>query len=154
MNSVKYEWDEETGVALCTLRTRDGKTFVGTAYCAEEDEDVKSKFTGSIIAYNRALIKELIDERDNIIIPGLKALKELYYSINKSKKYNRYSYEAIMLYNKIQQYEDDLTYIRSNLKRIKAELSEYINGKQVFANSLRKIRNNGQKEEIISNENL
>lgn len=152
-NNIKYDWDEELGIATCTIKVDGGKTFTGRSYCSDKDLDVKSEYTGCTIAYYRAILNSLLDERDNILLPGLKALKQLYYSINKSKNYNRYSYEAKMLYNQIQHYEDDLKFIRNYINDIKADLTRYINDKEYFAINLRKIRNDGQKEVINSKEN-
>lgn len=139
MEKISYSWDPDSGIATCTFRVGD-KSFVGEAKCAEADLDMMSEFTGCTIALQRAQLKILIDERDNIIQPGLKALKQLYYSINCSKKFNSDSYETTMLLNQIQHYEDDLAYIKNAIEFTRRRLKQYLQDKEQFHENLRKIR--------------
>ena len=55
MSKIFYEWDENTGQAVCTIIDK-GKTYQGFAWCREEDRDMMSKITGSTIAEYRAHI--------------------------------------------------------------------------------------------------
>lgn len=145
--NITYNWNEDSGVATCNIRIGD-KTFIGEAFCASEDRDVMSEFTGCTIALQRAQLKVLLDEKNNILIPGLKALKQLFYSINKSKKYDRYSYEATMLYNQIQHYEEDIKYLNQAIYQTKYNLKQYLSDKEKFHTNLRKVR---QKEDTQNN---
>ena len=85
---VIYNYNEDTGIAFCTIYEY-GLEFMGAALCHPDDKDMKSERTGCEIANRRAYIHLLCHERDNIIAPQLKALKQLYYSINKSKNFNK-----------------------------------------------------------------
>lgn len=135
-----FDWDEELGLAVCTLQVEGGKKFIGTAQCAVEDQDMKSMHTGMEIASMRASLNALIDERDNIWLPGLKALKEVFYCINRSGEYDKSHYEAKMLYRKIQEYEANLKYVRNAIKSLKANLTRYIDNKENYYIKLRKLR--------------
>lgn len=152
--SVEYNWDAENGVAKCVLVLEGNKKFSGYAFCAEEDKDMKSQITGCTIALFRAQLSAFIDERDNILKPGLRALKDLYYSINRSKEYNPKSYEAKMLYRKIRQKEEDIKFLNKFIKDKKAELTKYIDDKETFYQELRSFRkgqNQSNEKEEISN---
>ena len=97
MNKPKFEWYEEDRQAICTLRTKYG-VFKGIASCHPDDEDMMSEKVGCEIAYSRAAIESLKYERDCIIKPSLKSLRQLYFSMKHSKKFNPKSYEAKMLW--------------------------------------------------------
>ena len=93
----KPEFHFENGIAKCVLNTKYG-TFKGEAKCHPDDFDMESEKVGCEIAYCRATIEALKHERDNVIKPSLKALKQLYYSMKHSKKFNPKSYENKMLW--------------------------------------------------------
>ena len=80
----QFNWDPESGVAICALTDGDN-IFMGTAACAAEDIDMMSEKTGCQIALWRAEIKYYIHIRDNEVKPALKALKQFYYTMNRSK---------------------------------------------------------------------
>lgn len=137
-----FEWDDATGAALCVLT--DGEhTFVGTAKCAEEDMDMKGQKTGCTIALHRAKIAYYKHLRDNEAAPALKALNQLYYSMNTSKKFNPNSYENIMLQRQIHQKQFDLDTIKTLLVTEKQELYRYIQDKE---NTFKHIRENRAKK--------
>ena len=135
----RFGWDPQNGFATCILS--DGKnTFVGQAECAEEDMDMISEKTGCTIALMRAEIEYYIHVRDNEILPALKALKQLYYSMNRSKHFNEFSYENKMLRRQIHQKETDLAVIKQMLNDEKQELKTMIEEKDYFYKRVRANR--------------
>ena len=72
----------------------------------------------------------------------LKALKQAYYSMNQSKKFNPKSYENKMLQRQIRQIEFDLDTIRDMLATEEQNLREYIQEKDKF---YKRIRHNREK---------
>ena len=140
-NTPSFTWDEEKGVATCTLQ--DGNNyFVGIAQCCETDRDMQSEKTGCDIALRRAEIKYYIHLRDNEIKPGLKALQQLYSNMVISKNYNKKSYEARMLYRRIKQFKNDLDIINEMLTDAKQELKTVIEQKDKFYRRIRANRAN------------
>lgn len=131
MKKAKYDfyWDEGIGFAKCTLITQYGQ-FTGIAQCHPDDEDMMSEKVGCEIAYSRATINSLTHARDNVIKPSLKALKQLYYSMNRSKKYNKKSYESKMLWSQIRIWQTDLNTVNTMLAAEKQDLKIYIETKE------------------------
>ena len=146
MKNITYDWNEETGQAVCTIIDKD-KVYQGFAWCREEDQDMKSSKTGLTIAEYRARIAQSKGIRDNEIKPGLAALKQAKFAMNQSKKYfNANSYEYRMLEQQIQNYEKDLVFINNMISLHKARLNEYMQNKAQFYNKIRKNRaKEGQK---------
>ena len=149
MYDIKYNWDLETYSATCTI-THNGLEFVGKANCHPEDRDLASTLTGEIIAEARATLLVLRHIRDNELKPQLKSLKQLYYSIKHSKKYNPKSYESYMLYRQIRLLEDELADIKEEIKYIKQELRDYIDLKEKGHQMIREHR--ARKELAENNE--
>ena len=89
-----------------------------------------SKLTGQTIAEFRATLQYLRHIRDNELQPQLKSLYQLYYSMNRSSKFNPKSYEAKMLYSQIQNLENDLVAIKENIATLSQDLKRYINDKE------------------------
>lgn len=58
-----FEWDSNTGIAICTIHTPYGN-FSGKATCHTDDKDMMSEKVGCEIAYSRATINMLIHRRD------------------------------------------------------------------------------------------
>lgn len=143
MNMPKFEWYEEDRQAICKLHTKYG-TFTGIASCHPDDEDMMSEKVGCEIAYSRAAIESLKYERDNVIKPSLKALKQLYYSMNRSKRFNPKSYEYKMLKRQIECWEFDLAVISDMINTEKTWIRDYINTKEALYQNIRANRNNGQ----------
>lgn len=139
MKNIEYFWDDETGIATCKL-TKDNNIFVGCAICLPEDEDMKSEKTGCQIAYSRAAIKYYIHCRDNIIKPSLRALNDLYYSINQSNNFNENSYENKMLQRKLRQSKIDLIAVNKLIASEKQGLKEFIQNKDIFYKKVRENR--------------
>lgn len=121
----KFIWHEKTGIAICTINEK----FTGTAQCHDDDMDMKSEKVGCEIAYNRALIKSLKHEKNNVIIPSLRALRQLYYSMVQSKQFNPKSYEANMLKRQIENWEFDLNIIEDTIKSVQDYIHQYIKTK-------------------------
>ena len=134
-----FEWDEETGSALCILYYND-KVFIGQAKCHPDDIDMCSEKTGQQIALMRAEINYLNHLKNNEIIPALKALNQFYYSINKSKKFNEKSYEVKMLKRQIKLYNLDYEILKNEIKEKKLQIKTYIQAKDNFYNKIRKNR--------------
>ena len=138
-----FHYDKETGCSTCVIETKYGK-FSGTACCHPDDMDMASEKVGCEIAYSRAAIDSLKYERDNIIKPSLKALKQLYYSMNRSKKFNPKSYEYKMLKRQIECWEFDLAVINDMINTERTWIRDYINTKEALYQNIRANRNNGQ----------
>ena len=140
MKQPKFEWYEEDRQAICTLYTKYGE-FKGIASCHPDDMDMESEKVGFEIAYTRALIEALKHERDNVIKPSLKALKQLLYSMKHSKKFNKKSYENKMLWSQIQNWQFDLNTINKIIANEKEDLRQYIKIKDELYKRLRTQRN-------------
>ena len=143
MNKPKFEWYEEHRQAICTLYTEYGE-FTGVASCHPDDQDMMSEKVGCEIAYSRAAIESLKYERDCIIKPSLKALKQLYGSIKHSKKFNPKSYEAKMIWRQIRNWEFDLATINKMIATERTILNDYIQTKELLYQKLRRSRSTGQ----------
>lgn len=133
-----FTYDEEKGLTKCVLIYK-GKFFEGYAKCHENDLDMKNNFTGSWIAAQKALIK-LNKYYLKEIKDGLKALNQLYYSINKSKFFNENSYETKMLKRQISIHEDDIEAFKENIDMLKKQLVDVIDEKEKFYQKVRKER--------------
>lgn len=125
-----FEWDEEAGVAFCTL-TDGRKSYIGTAKCHPNDEDMKGEKTGCEIAFMRAKIEALKDYRDEIK-HKIAALEQLYYSMKHSKYFNEKSYENKMLQKQIYLNKFDLMTTKEIIDAEKQNLKDYINEKDKF----------------------
>ena len=142
-NRPIFHYDKETGCSTCIIETKYGK-FSGTACCHPDDMDMASEKVGCEIAYSRAAIDSLKYERDNVIKPSLKALKQLYYSMNRSKKFNPKSYEYKMLKRQIECWEFDLAVINDMIDTERTWIRDYINTKEALYQNIRANRNSGQ----------
>lgn len=145
MKKIKpiFHYDKETGCSTCVIETKYGK-FSGTACCHPGDMDMASEKVGCEIAYSRAAIDSLKYERDNVIKPSLKALKQLYYSMNRSKRFNPKSYEYKMLKRQIECWEFDLAMIGDMIDTERTWIRDYINTKEALYQNIRANRNSGQ----------
>ena len=142
-NRPIFHYDKETGCSTCVIETKYGK-FSGTACCHPDDMDMASEKVGCEIAYSRAAVNSLKYERDNVIKPSLKALKQLYYSMNRSKRFNPKSYEYKMLRRQIECWEFDLSIINDMIDTERTWIRNYINTKEALYQNIRANRNNGQ----------
>ena len=121
----EYTWSERYGTATCTLFYKSYE-FTGIANCHPDDQDMMSKLTGQTIAEYRATLQYLRFVRDCELQPQLKALKQLYYSINHSKYFDPKSYEATMLYRQINLLTEDLKENKYLIDLTKNQLKVYL----------------------------
>ena len=137
-NKPIFNWDEETGVASCILSDGE-KVYTGFAQCHPDDEDMKGQKTGCEIAFRRARINALRGYRDELKI-RLSALNQLYYSMNKSTKFNEKSYENRMLQRQIRMINFDLATTKEMIATEQENLRTYIKEKDEFYNKTRMRR--------------
>ena len=133
-----FNWDEEAGVSSCLLSDGE-RVYTGFARCHPDDEDMKSEKTGCEIALRRAKIAALRGYRDELKI-RLSALNQYYYSINKSQKFKKKSYENKMLQRQIRQIKFDLDTTKEMIAGEELSLRAYIKSKDVFYTQTRKRR--------------
>lgn len=143
----QYLWNENTGTAFATIFYQN-YTFTGEAQCHPDDRDMMSKLTGQTIAEYRATLKYLRFIRDCELQPQLKALKQLYYSINRSKYFDPKSYEAKMLYRQMSLLKEDLKENKYLIDLTKAQLEAYLIGKEHDHQQLREFL---KKRELAEN---
>lgn len=135
-----FEWNAEDGQTYCIITDNTGKIFCGTATCHEDDKDMMSRRTGEEIAFRRARMEQMRYIRDNIKIE-LQALKQLYYSMNRSKHFNPKSYENKMLQRQIRMKTFDLDTIKEMLATERENLKELLQEKDKFYKQIRAHRN-------------
>jgi flagellar motility protein MotE (MotC chaperone) len=140
-----YNWDDELGLAICALE-EDGNVFYGMAQCHPDDSDMKSQKTGLEIAHRRAIIQAIRHKINNELKPQLAILKETYYTMKHSSKFQPKSYENKMLQRKLKQIELDLATFKDMLNAERASLRNLINEKDEF---YKKIRSGRNQESII-----
>lgn len=119
-NFTEFKWDEDMGYAQCYIHYKN-QTFEGDALCAEEDKPIQSRATGEQLAQNRAMRYYLSWVRDYEVLPQLKALNQLYYSMKYSAQFDSKSYEAKMLFRQIRQKEEDIEAIRQLIKDLRGD---------------------------------
>lgn len=139
LNIHDYEWDEQKGIASCTLKYKNME-FKGIAQCHPEDIDFKSEITGLLIAEIRASIMVLQFYKNNELQTALNALNQLYYSMNRSKHFNKKDYAVRMLIRQIKQKEADIKTIKTLIEKRKTDMYQFINDKEELYNKLRKNR--------------
>lgn len=139
MKVVEVKWREKTGIANCMILDR-GKKFYGMAFCSEEDKDFMNEYTGIQIAQQRACINAQKDYIQNDVKPRLKAIKQLYYSINRSKHYNIKCYENKMIRRQLYVIKNELTTAQMELIQMEQALKDYIEEKDKFYKKIRKAR--------------
>ena len=137
-NEPIFNWDEETGISSCIVSDGE-KVYTGFAQCHPDDEDMKGQKTGCEIAFRRARINTLRGYRDELKIQ-LKALNQLYYSMNKSAKFNEKSYENKMLQRQIRMINFDLATTKEMIATEQENLRTYIKEKDEFYNKTRMRR--------------
>ena len=147
-NEPIFTWDEESGVASCILSDGE-KIYTGFAQCHPDDNDMKGEKTGCEIAFKRARIHALRGYRDELKI-RLSALKQLYYTMNKSKHFNPKSYENRMLQRQIRMINFDLDTAKEILATEEQNLREYLKNKDDFYVKTR-IRREGHIKKANNN---
>ena len=118
-----------------------GRKYTGEAYCHPDDADFQSLITGSTIAEMRALINTMVAYKNDLRIK-LEALYQLYYSMNQSKKFNKESYEAKMLFRQIKLLKQDLSAAKEQIELYKQDLNTYMKDKDNVYKYLRQKNNN------------
>ena len=134
-------WDEKTGKSIFIINYKD-KQFIGSAQCCEEDIEYKSEIFGEALAQNRATRQYFAFIRDYEIIPELKSLNQLYYSMKHSTQFNPQSYEAKMLFRQIKQRKEDL-------KILKFSIQDLRNQEQMLKKSLERTKKYRNKKEPV-----
>lgn len=134
-----YYYKEEH-TYYCIIEDADENSFVGVAVCHEDDWDMESEKVGYFIAGTRAQIKLLQHFKKNVLKQELKALNNLYYSMNRSKYFNPKSYEAKRMFRHMNMLQDDIEYVDNTLKVVKEELRNYLVKKEEFRQDIRKLR--------------
>lgn len=138
MKKPIFNWNPEDKIASCIITDKE-KIFYGTASCHPDDEDMMGEKTGCEIAFKRASIKLFRSYRDELKIE-LKTLEQLYYAMNRSKNFNKKSYETKMLLRAIRRTKNDLAEIKSILINEEQSLKSYIENKDKFYKRIRKNR--------------
>lgn len=131
----------ENNEYFCILEDNVGNKFVGTAKCHPDDQDLKSEKVGYYIALCRAKIKFLQHIKNNELKPQIKALKQVYYSMNRSKYFNEKAYETRVLKRHIKMTEEQLYFIKNFIEETKIELRDYLSAKEQFRKQVRSNRN-------------
>lgn len=139
MSQPIFSWLEEDGIATCKL-IYNHNIFLGTAICHPDDQDMKSEYTGYMIAQKRATIQYFQHIRDNEIIPALKALNHAFGSMKQSKNLNTQSNEFKVIQREIHQKQIELATIRQMLIDEKQSLNNYLSEKENFYKAIRKNR--------------
>lgn len=140
-----FEWNEADGQALCIIEDNQGRLFIGTATCHENDRDMMNRRTGEEIAYRRAKIENLKTIRADLKLQ-LKALNQLYYSMNTSKHFNSKSYENKMLQRQLRAKNFDLATIKEMLATEQENLRTFLTEKEEFYKKVRSHRNKAKSD--------
>ena len=139
-NNDNYYYDKENKMAYYNIKYDDTTTITGTAKCHPEDEDMESEKTGLQIAEFRAMIKAMKYHKKYCLLPSLKSLQQLKYSMKHSTKFNRKSYENKMLNRQIQLWETDIDNLNQMIKETEQYLRDYIKNKEQTYQVFRKYR--------------
>ena len=146
MKEPIFNWDADSGIATCELWDADGNMHVGTAVCHADDADMMSEKTGLDIARRRAEINAYKAYKYKLQ-NELGALKQLYYSMKHSSKFNPKSYENIMLQRQIKLKEEDIATVKDMILGERIKLKIYIAEKDALYKQLRKLRAKKNKAE-------
>ena len=138
MKNENIRFNYNNGVTECYIQYNNYVAF-GVAKCHPEDADMQNENTGCEIAMRRATIMLYKHHRD-MLKSQLQALNQLYYSMNKSKRFNPKSYENVMLQRQINLIKTDLDTIKEMIIETQNSLKEYIQLKDDFYVAIRKNR--------------
>ena len=136
----QIEWEEDIGFASCTLTDIYDRKYIGTSICHPDDLDMMSEKTGCEIANRRAEIMMLKGYVKNELKPRLRALKQLYYSMNRSQYFNEKSYENKMLQSQIHVVKNELDTTNEIIAELEYDLSRYLDEKNEFYKKIRRHR--------------
>ena len=140
IKETNYLYDPDSGIAQVILTDCHGRLYSGIAICAEQDNDMKAEYTGYTIAEKRAWINFYKGWLRYEIKPQLRALKQLYYSMNRSKRFYAGHYEAFMLKRSIHRLEKQLTDMEDNISYMQLDLRDYIDNKDKLYKAIRAKR--------------
>lgn len=136
----KFKIDTEEHITYCQFKdNKNNKVYFGETQCYPEDFDVESKLIGQHIAAERALIQAMMGAVQDMK-KEFKVLRQFYYTINHSKKYNPKSYEAYMLKRQLNKRETNIKLVQQAIDEKRKCLYEYIQDKDKTHKLLRKIR--------------
>lgn len=121
-DNTTFSFNKDTGKAVYTIAYKN-ISATGTAQCAPEDKDIQNERIGLQLAEMRAQRKYYARVREEELKPGLRALKQLYYSMKHSAQFDPKSYEAKRLFRQIRFYEEDLNFIKTEILILKKEES-------------------------------
>lgn len=137
---IEYAHDKDSGVTTCEITDKvTGKIYVGAAMCHPDDADMMSEKTGQEIAYRRAEISLLQAHRAELKLE-LRSLKQLYYSMDRSKNFKPKSYEARMLFRQMNIRQDDIDTYADIIESKKLDLKNFIDSKDDFYKNIRANR--------------
>lgn len=139
---ITHTWDEETGRATASIMLSDGTVLVGEAQCHEDDKDFQSRYTGRDLAEARLTIKVIQHLKNVILTNELRSLKQLYYSMNRSKRFNPNSYEARCLQNQIRLREEDIDNCKAMIDQTRRYIKKLVDSKDIFYKTVRTHRAN------------
>lgn len=111
----------EDGKTNCIIEDK-GIIGIGNALCHPDDKDVCSERTGSHIAEQRAKIHFLQNKKEVKLKPALQALNHLYSTMEQSKYFNQFSYEAKRIRKEIENLNREIYNINCNISNLKQSL--------------------------------
>ena len=117
----------------------DGLTFCGIAKCHPSDEDMQSEKVGMYIAELRAKIK-FMQYQKRIDKAKADALKNLLFSMDRSKHFDRNSYAVKRLYKHLKAAMIDVENDRKLIEDYRIEIKRYIDTKDIFYKYVRRNR--------------
>lgn len=139
VSNIEYNWNPDEKTATCSCYYN-GLKYVGIARCHPEDEDMMNEITGLNLAEARLEI-QLIKARIRETKSELSALKQLYYSMNRSQYFNEKSYENKMLQRQIKFKQEYLDYLRDiAIPEYKNRIENWIEKKDKFYKHIRANR--------------
>lgn len=144
--NTTFDWNPDQGLATAIIEYKD-RIYVGTAQCHPDDKDFQNMLTGQEIAYRRASIKVLCDIKKNELKPGLQALKDYLYSINKGKYFNKKDPMVKILYHNINIRQEEIDMIDEMIKNQRQDLREYLASKEKLYSQFREKRAKAGKTE-------
>jgi hypothetical protein len=134
-----FTWNEETKTCTCEIVSKYGRIFKGTATCHPDDFDFGNRLVGERIASGRVYIEVLKAAKHDAEV-SLAALKQVYYSINQSQRFNPKSYETLMLLRQIRLAEEEVQEIKEMIKEEKQAIKDYVATKEELYKALRSKR--------------
>lgn len=133
-------FDETQGVSFVCLTDRHGRIYEGLAQISPNDLDFQSERTGLSTADLRAQINFYKGYIKNELKPQLRALKQLYYSMNRSKNFDKTHYEVKMLNRAIKRIEAEIQETKDFITELTQVLKDYIQQKDDMYKKLRAKR--------------